>query len=801
MNIALQNRPKVTAIFVLVFGYFAVLSAPSPLAAQSDTQLANQSDFSDVREWIALHEELRRHIDRSFIDLEAAIEVNDYDATSIQQFVSAEIAFQQYPGVLRGAEGTLQTRAGNALDQSILLANLLRDAGYDARIVRANIDLHMSNTLMNQLSSASVAQTVYKVSASPVLVRIAKFLQARGTDAKPDETEWDKEFEKNRRLEEQLSSAIKQALADRDIGLDSQSIPKKILEESQDYYWCQFRDGSSAEWQNAHPVFENTPIAFAELQPEEIHADSIPEALQQRISFQFYARRKIGGKSEQTALTEPWSRPVANLYTNPVSFSLVPSQASVITDENYDISSDIFVPFLNGSMAPGAKAFDLNGNFVPADAAFSNMAGVFRTVSDKGISAATALQGLGSTENDPASRIMNLEDVWLEIRLTYELDDIELVWRRTFRSEAGSAPPTGNSLAKKIIVNLQPDSLSPSPAYDSMLNLHIEALKHSVNQLQSNSTGAAQNLTESVAPVYKVDYSTLDGITEFATLLDIFDSHPSKSITYRPHPLIVASHRSIIPNSAEPEGIDIISNARRSFLRNPEKQLELVPSTTLREGISEALAEHLIMKDRGDVTANAVLTSSDLINGMEPTIITTLADLQGRVGVDQNVQARMKNGLERGRIVVLPNQQNVENNITAWWEVDPKTGETLGMTKNGWGGSYFVMSTEVEGLITRKIIVGTSCIMIVGSTCRMYSQTAVAAIAVAVSGVGWVGCKALFMTSVLSNLPPGTPDICDAIKKGPTYVTRALRGAEKYLYEYCYKNALPECVKAAMASG
>ena len=59
----------------------------------------------------------------------------DYEAEFILDYVSNDIAFQPYEGVLRGVAGTLRARAGNSLDQSILLASVLKSAGYDARVL------------------------------------------------------------------------------------------------------------------------------------------------------------------------------------------------------------------------------------------------------------------------------------------------------------------------------------------------------------------------------------------------------------------------------------------------------------------------------------------------------------------------------------------------------------------------------------------------------------------------------------------------------------------------------------------
>ena len=48
-----------------------------------------------------------------------------YDANKIFRFVADEVVFEPYDGVLRGAEGTLRSRAGNAADKALLLGELL----------------------------------------------------------------------------------------------------------------------------------------------------------------------------------------------------------------------------------------------------------------------------------------------------------------------------------------------------------------------------------------------------------------------------------------------------------------------------------------------------------------------------------------------------------------------------------------------------------------------------------------------------------------------------------------------------
>jgi hypothetical protein len=56
-----------------------------------------------------------------------------FDLPAMHAFVRDHVAFDPYPGVLRGAQGTLSARAGNAWDQALLLHALVEANGYDVR--------------------------------------------------------------------------------------------------------------------------------------------------------------------------------------------------------------------------------------------------------------------------------------------------------------------------------------------------------------------------------------------------------------------------------------------------------------------------------------------------------------------------------------------------------------------------------------------------------------------------------------------------------------------------------------------
>ncbi len=71
-----------------------------------------------------------------------------HDFERIFRFVQEDVRYEPYAGILRGANGTLVARSGNAADQALLLAALLRASGIPVRFVSGAIDQAAADALM-----------------------------------------------------------------------------------------------------------------------------------------------------------------------------------------------------------------------------------------------------------------------------------------------------------------------------------------------------------------------------------------------------------------------------------------------------------------------------------------------------------------------------------------------------------------------------------------------------------------------------------------------------------------------------
>ena len=361
----------------LVFGVFLGLLLLSPGAQQFAIAQAQPDPFQEAMvslgRYFTLLEELRNRIDRTQFDAdELAFELAFETPESIVGWVASNIAFEQYPGLLRGAQGTLMSRAGNALDQAVLLAKLLKDAGYEAQIHHGLLTHDQAGELLTAMTpERQPEEPIGDIEAMNTIM--GSIVELVGEERR-ESVELERliaeptDLETNSMVQDSIAQAgiLVDTLERAGILLEGESL-SEMQEEARTYYWVEYGLEPGADWVEAHPAFPGAAPDIA--RTIERYEDTIPADLQHRFRFEVSLERKIGNRLEVQDLIAPWERPVANLIGVPITFMNYPD-GIVDADDFEDIEAaldrtNFFIPIMFDTLAEGGQFFDLAGNLAP----------------------------------------------------------------------------------------------------------------------------------------------------------------------------------------------------------------------------------------------------------------------------------------------------------------------------------------------------------------------------------------------------------------------------------------------------
>lgn len=668
---------------------------PGALPARADQRVRGQQpERLDREEFLALIQKVRSYIDRSQFDLEALIDELDYDPERIVAFVRDDIAFEAYPGLLRGAAGTLESRAGNSLDQAVLLATLLKDAGYDARICRGRLSTRQAAALIARMRRASDYPPAADFDA------IGEILRDDELSRPPETGEEDLGWQPPTREEiDRAAGLLRSALEAKGVSLGDSTASERLLEEARDYYWVEMRPGA-VEWVPVHPVLPVEHGDFGDVPADEIYTEEIPTDLQHRLRVEAFIEQKVAERLIVHSIMEPWERPVANLLDRSITFLNVPwgiDRETLRTPWPWRRAAEqapMFLPFLGDRPPPGARGFDRNG--VPFSVEAMGMDGfgamaLVKEVADKFEKASGLMSGLGSKPSKlPPEDLMALTAEWVEYTLIAPNGE-ERHFRRMLFDRLGPAaravgdasvlgPANGyEELLVQQTFHVGTGRVPPALLLDEML-AELESVVES-EPLSSGEAAGEQSAT--VLPTFAPPETFL-----FA----VFDrwNRNEQRVSYRSGPGLVIRQSGVVPNA---DGVYLHGD----IVRSPLRAWKLVdgsprpdPDSVMRQGVWETATESYLA-----TLAGAVETTEDdgspppPQKARTPTLVLRPTDPVSRLpeGFDANAISILGQTLSDGYVAVVDADPVLGhlNPEVAWWRVDPSSGETLGLGLDGRG--------------------------------------------------------------------------------------------------------------------
>lgn len=647
-------------------------------------------------------------LDRTQFDPDALLDSLNYEGEKIIQHVKKAIHFQAYLGALRGPEGTLISQSGNSLDQSLLLAKLLKDAGYEARIARGTLPQEFALQLLQGMRKEVSWPPMFQ---SPAQMEgwMQTFIPGAPKDSdqfKQEATEYSEQISSVAARNNETVDIINQSLA-KTLPADfstsaARSIEGRLVAELGDYFWVEHKLDHSGGWKAAHPAF-SAPITF-ELEKREYFDNEIPATLQHRVRYQVFLERTLGNKKEIFPLMSAWEQPAANAAHKPHSLAIFP-YSDFMQNGDLDLSSGLdktkfYTVLLNNDLAPGAQVFTIDGLVGPPDA-LSPSGQFIATVAEKGLSAANAVSNLGSSGKSAES---GLTRIWFEFTRTSPDGQSQTVTRDILTTledgrklvQGRVAPEnTWKSELKHALFQSWQIGVSTgpiSPAFNlSQYVSHIQDSKPSIAKLldfesQGSLTGSKEIMQE-ISPFPDLRPTRFFGLANGET------GFSSDTTSFLATPMLVAFGRGIYTSNGqlfEYLQSDILFNERRSLVFDGDI-VAANPMESSRKGIWDTIIEALpdTLRERG-TDRSAYPTLEAQIEDLEyvgPSEASKLHDL----GIAEPATSIATRELQAGYGLILSRDFSSEN--PAWWRVDLQTGTVTGMGV-GPGGYGGVTATE-----------------------------------------------------------------------------------------------------------
>ncbi len=644
-------------------------AATSPVSTSSDSTIdAVAKDLADYRKRLTA---LQAQLKVSSFQPDEQLDRLDYDAAAIVDFVRDDVAFHPYAGVLRGPIGTLQSRSGNSLDQSLLLGYLLRTAGFDARIVRGELADADALRLLRLTKNATVAQSLDYLQAQVGEMTAGIPLGDRTAELT------DSGFYEDTQVEAQrLISVLNKA----GIDLSPSDVTDEYLSQVKSYFWVQHKQGPTSAWEDVHPAF-GSAVPPVGLTPVESFGESIPAEHHHTLHVSASIEQWVNGKIVTHQIMKPWGGPVANLIGKPLRYSNVANGLTLDTAQDLDqalANTNLLIPNFNGGLAPGGKAFDLNGTLVdPMTLSGPGSAAFFQTLGNK---AANAADGLAARKDGKPIRA--LHSMYLE-----------------FVSKA----PSGTSVSQRRYI------LQPRSSYDNDIDALWELITDQtyvvtvgempVDYVADRTLSVSQQSLDWLEFIIRKTLEPTQGaVVPDATSPDVPPLIQSWSMNRLPSPEGVVRFRSvpglvgIRDGYRDPDtrftSVDVVFN-RLEHVRVGDAGLVRIPKAALRQGVWDTVIESIPTRLRQDRARNVASTTQvfELARqqDIESLVITNEnADLT-KLGLNDQEVGRARADLMRAYTLVAPAEVPDGAVSAGWWRVNPTTGETLGMTSDGFG--------------------------------------------------------------------------------------------------------------------
>ncbi len=553
-------------------------------------------------------------------------------------FVRDQISYESYRGSLRGAKGTLWSKAGNSLDKASLLIALLRAQGIPARYAKGTLPEDLAKELI--LSMFTTPCTVTGIVPEGVQVS------------------------------------------------DPANDPQ-LLSETIEHYWVEYDPGSG--FMAADPMFAEAQLGQDFANVEETFAE-IPDPLRHKVRIRLKAEIvgaltgfAGGGPEMKIPLDRTFN--TVELPGKPLSighFVNVYSPPSMIFSyKTYTYSPYILFGQSDGDISddPIIRGDDYQEFMTNFPLASQIVTGVFLEVDE--IAPDGSIHTYQKTLVDrigyAARRQGGNATLDIDTSGPAPINDLDVV---TLSLSVGSENSKANANRMSVIARLAEEY--KALLTDNDLNLSVpndaQLLKERLNVLRKAFTEinillATQFTVESDISLHDLEQNYL-----------VYAYYDSPRIIISGHQSELKDEQPVLRNF-----IDVWKSEVR-IIPNPGQASNVRYLFNMVRGVTENVIETFIMEKIAAPNNQTVSTvrifSQAQQEGISFRLIGNAFDIES-LDLSNEAKARISAAVSSEKLIIVPSRSILIEGAerTAWFEIDAKTGQTYGVTEDGRHGS------------------------------------------------------------------------------------------------------------------
>jgi hypothetical protein len=624
-----------------------------------------------------------------------------------------------YRGVLRGPAGVLMDRQGNSLDRALLLAELLTRAGHSVRLARTEIPIERAEALLPELvAMAPDRNRLEEVVADTVPISVSA--EGYGLDGKAVEQTLESYDEATadllQRVEERVASQTKRLLETVDaIGpfAEWNSRADSALAMLRDHWWVQVEtDGSWSDLDVVRRDSAESMRAVLETSPPE----QVDASLHHQVTIRVVTERFTQGRLVEERVLEHTLRP-GDVIGQPIVLQFWPSDWPALEAMTGQTARSIRKIALEQD---GWSAALVAGNEAVATAMLDASAGAARPASGIG--------GLGGAMANALTPRSDGEDDQLTATSIEFVIDVpgrksRVVRRSVFDLIGPAARQAGvtaltldeeqklrRSLSLMMRTEILPLGAQPNADFVAYLaGRNMLANAHLLRAVIQPSFGLDGRMTDSLL-------KTAEPVVGPLHALAVLRHEAIHSAVFLDQPTILTRHRfpQVVGDSVGlVDATDIVANEVGIALSESDGFMARLAQGTWDTNLEAMLG--LV----GGPAGNAAAAFEESRNWLPLTRDDTsrLHELE----LPADVLTRIGQDLESGYTVVVPQRPVTvdRQEFSAWWRIDPHTGDALGMGENGWG-----QGAEYGNLARNILIVGGRAFVFEYGLCQFIPQVA-----------------------------------------------------------------------------